>query len=545
MKSRSLLGIALAIIIVVNGCDTDEDDGNLEADAGDGGQVCNPIKCHSHCAAHGQEGRCIGNQCECFGGPDGDVDSDGDADGDADSDTDTDVDSGLDSGKDADMDSGPSQDAGPDATPDADVDAGSDSGSFIVINDNGAWCWYQDPRAIIDYGKLIVGSVADLSGTDGNLRNGNVEVTMFDLETRTRVNRFVLHEKLEAKADDHDVPAFLVQPDGRYLAMYSRHSVDPYIRYRLSSVPGSTRYWGPEKTIEREKNVTYDNLFRLSAEDERIYNFYRGENYNPNLIVSDDNGLTWTYLGILVRFDDGRPYIKYASDGVDTIHFVTTEAHPNEYPTTSIFHGYLRGGVVYQSDGTPIQELSDGPVTPLQLTQIFAGDENNKAWTIDLELDDQGRPYTAFSVLKDKNKADHRYHYAWWDGAQWQDHEMAYAGTNLYSKEPSYTGLVALDPDRPFLTYISTNADPSSGDPIISQSDGKRHWELFKGVSEDQGVTWVWTPITQDSTVDNLRPIVPSWDGTRTALLWLRGTYATYKDYNLDVVLKIYNEAGE
>jgi len=36
--------------------------------------------------------------------------------------------------------------------------------------------------------------------------------------------------------------------------------------------------------------------------------------------------------------------------------------------------------------------------------------------------------------------------------------------------------------------------------------------------------------------MDNIRPIVPKWDGNHTALLWLRGTYSTAQQYALQVV---------
>ena len=36
--------------------------------------------------------------------------------------------------------------------------------------------------------------------------------------------------------------------------------------------------------------------------------------------------------------------------------------------------------------------------------------------------------------------------------------------------------------------------------------------------------------------MDNIRPIVPAGDPDRTAVLWLRGTYTNYHDYDLDVV---------
>jgi hypothetical protein len=46
----------------------------------------------------------------------------------------------------------------------------------------------------------------------------------------------------------------------------------------------------------------------------------------------------------------------------------------------------------------------------------------------------------------------------------------------------------------------------------------------------------MWTAVTKDSTADNIRPIVPIWKNKRYALLWLRGAYRTYTDYDLAVV---------
>jgi hypothetical protein len=131
---------------------------------------------------------------------------------------------------------------------------------------------------------------------------------------------------------------------------------------------------------------------------------------------------------------------------------------------------------------------------------------------------------------------DHRYHYALWNGKQWVDHEIAYAGSCLYSRELDYTGNISLDPGDPDAVYISANVEPKSGAPLLSRADGKRHYEIFRGTTTDGGASWSWTSITANSSADNLRPIVPDGSGDNTVLLWLRGTYRTYTDYNLAVV---------
>ena len=42
--------------------------------------------------------------------------------------------------------------------------------------------------------------------------------------------------------------------------------------------------------------------------------------------------------------------------------------------------------------------------------------------------------------------------------------------------------------------------------------------------------------MTARSTMDNIRPIVPKWDSSHTALLWLRGNYSTAQSYAMKVV---------
>ena len=103
-------------------------------------------------------------------------------------------------------------------------------------------------------------------------------------------------------------------------------------------------------------------------------------------------------------------------------------------------------------------------------------------------------------------------------------HEIAYAGKRLYSGEDDYTGLGAIDPQNPSIVYLSSNADLRTGKPLISAADGKRHHELFRGETKDDGATRSWQSVTTNSTTDNLRPLVPIWKDKRTALVWMRGT---------------------
>jgi hypothetical protein len=414
----------------------------------------------------------------------------------------------------------------------------------ITFNDDGGWCWFEDERVIVHDGKLIIGTVA--AGRLDALRRGDVEVTSYELQTGA-TRRSELHDRLQL--DDHNSPAFLARPDGKILALYAKHGPENRFYYRISGVndPGT---WSPVREFAPSETtrLTYSNLCRLSAERNRIYDFFRGLDgkSKPSYAFSDDGGETWKTGGIVIQSPAARPYLRYASDGAASIHMFYTEGHPRDFDN-SVYHVYYREGFLHRSDGSRIRSLSEGLREPEEGTRIFTGGPNQVAWTADMELDTDGNPYVGYSVQMDsaglpprQGGDDLRYRYARWDGRQWRDYPMAYAGRRLYAGEDDYSGLLALHPHDPATVFISTDADPASGRPLVSRSDGRRHYEIFGGSTADGGKTWIWTPVTRDSTMDNLRPIVPKWPGGRTILLWLRGTYRAYTDYDLEVVGRIF-----
>jgi hypothetical protein len=401
----------------------------------------------------------------------------------------------------------------------------------------------MDERVIVDRGKLIVGSVrslGDFAATRSHPDWGNVEVAVYDIGTG-KTGRVILDRHYEQ--DDHNAPAFMALPDGRTLAVYTKHAAERKVYYRFSQ-PGNPLVWGDAHIIETPgeyknfagDNVTYSNLFRLPGG--RIFNFFRGFSHDPNYMFSDDGGETWRYGGRLLRGRDGySPYLKYAFDGDRTIHFIATEDHPRNFDN-SIYHGFLRDGEIHHSDGRAIAKLStttEAPLASWDLTRVFQGDSDNVAWTVDMELDSNNRPYIAFSVQKDgrglpprQGGMDLRYYYGRWDGRKWHVHPMAFAGRRLYPFEDDYSGLVALDPQHPGTVFISTDADPVTGKPLVSAADGQRHYEIFRGETSDGGAHWRWQPITANSTMNNLRPLVPKWRDPRTALVWMRGPSYTH-----------------
>jgi hypothetical protein len=132
-----------------------------------------------------------------------------------------------------------------------------------------------------------------------------------------------------------------------------------------------------------------------------------------------------------------------------------------------------------------------------------------------------------FTARVNDSDLDHRFFYARYTRDAWNTHELAKAGGCLYSPENDYTGLAALDPNDPDRLFISTNIDPRIDIALP-------HYEIFQGTTSNGGSSWTWLPITYESSVDNLRPVVPR--GARTVLLWMRGEYNSYTNYNTCIV---------
>jgi len=83
--------------------------------------------------------------------------------------------------------------------------------------------------------------------------------------------------------------------------------------------------------------------------------------------------------------------------------------------------------------------------------------------------------------------------YSRWDGKGWKSAYLVQAG----SKDKDHTGLSALHPDNPNVVFVSSTYDPRTDTLVPS----KKH-ELFMGVSCDDGASWNWAPLTENSRAE-------------------------------------------
>ncbi len=443
------------------------------------------------------------------------------------------------------------------------------TGNMILLNDNGGWCWYQDDKIVYDPigGNVLISTAADDTGFGGvgGGRTNDMDTTTFNLDTGKRT-RIVAKEPFGG--DDHNMGAFWIRPDGRYLHIYCSHYNNWITYLRLANYPNDGSSWGSEYTYDwltipgpglprsDSQQSSYTNVVYLSGEGTgqgRLYNIIRIFDRTPCISYSDDWGATWKYMGRLNDQAGGDTYSnfyhKFRGNGVDRIDFIGVENHPRDN-NNCVYHGYIKNGKSYNSYGVEIDTINDQNAPSVQaFTRIFtaatpAADTNHTGWTNELELDKNGYPVCLYQARHgttpwgdnsgswgNTGAADHRFYYARFNGTTWTSTELCKLGVGLHSPEQDYTGMGCIHPDDANIVYVSTNFHP-----VTDVNVGNR--EIFKGVTYDNGATWDWTQITFNSTVNNTRPAIPKWDAYNTAVVWTRGNWVqtSYENYDLAVV---------
>ena len=378
---------------------------------------------------------------------------------------------------------------------------------------DGAWSWFADPRAVHDplRGRTYVGWVA---------RDGDIKVAAYDHGTLMRAT-VDLHPHLQG--DDHANPAIQLLPDGRLRVFYSGHGGNR-MYYRTSLAPGDVGAWSEERTIPGNTpgswGYTYPNPVRLAAEA-RTYLFWRGGNFNPTFATQDDGADGWSAARNLIFVASERPYVKYDSDGVDTIHLAFTNAHPREASDVNIYYAAVRGGELRHADGSLAGTLA-APITPSDADLVYDGAAN--AWVHDVAHDAQGNPVIVFARFPAPD--DHRYMYARWTGSEWSVHEITPAGGSIHdvAGEEQYSAGITLDHEDPSIVELSR--------PVAGT------FEVETWRTPDGGASWEQRAVTAGSSAKNVRPVTPRGMkpfSTDLAVVWMHGVYTSYVDYKTSI----------
>lgn len=395
------------------------------------------------------------------------------------------------------------------------VDRAEDPRTSTIVED-GAWCWFADPRAIRHQGER------DRTYVTYVTRLGDIMISGFDHETGV-IEHAKLHHRLNQ--DDHANGGIVIRPDGRLMVFYSGHSRRP-MYFRVSRNAEDISTWEEPRELPADipgaGGYTYANPVLLPEENGRLYLFWRGGNRQPAFSHSDDLGETWEAARTFIQANSPSywPYVKVEHDGRKRIHIAFTDGHPRQ-TVNSVNYMYYEDGAFHKADGGEIKSIDDGPVRPGEADVVYhATEEKGRGWIWDIALDDRQRPVIVHSVMPEWT--DHRYRYVRWDGKRWVDHMLCRAGGHIgIEREMHYSGGIHLDHENPSILYCSRQ---------VPNTDT---WRIERWHTRDGGRSWKTATLTPEPKAKNVRPItVRNHGGGPIQAIWMSGRYDYWTDFD-------------
>lgn len=407
----------------------------------------------------------------------------------------------------------------------AQVSNPQDSFEGYEVTDQGAWCWFADPRALHHESK------------DGSINktymgyidvHGNIKAMQIDWKTNQKEEVLI---RSWFQPDDHNNPTFLVLPDERVMVFYSRHTDEPCFYYRVSRKPGDLTTLGEEKIIKTRNNTTYPSPFILSDDPRHIYLCWRGINWHPTigrLLMPDAEGNTNFDWGPyqMVQSTGARPYAKYTSNGKDKIYMTYTTGHPdNEYPNDVYFNEIdIHTLSLKDIQGKTLTTIQDGPHQVNKRPEYRASypdavvdHSDARHWIWEVAIDAEEKPVIAMVKISEDKKS-HDYYYVNRDGDEWKKTFLSHAGGHFHQTpvtELCYSGGMSINKKNIRQIYGSVPVKGEHGTV----------YEILKFTIDENGKVEK-ERITRNSLKNNSRPyFIPHTKDEDQSLIWMHGDY--------------------
>jgi hypothetical protein len=373
---------------------------------------------------------------------------------------------------------------------------------------NGIWTWFGDPKAIYYKGLHEKTYISWFDISSGNTeKKGKIAISSYD-HASGKIETAIL--ATDAGWDDHNHPSILVRNDGHILVFWCGHSGNK-MNLAVSKNPEDVTAWETTRVIlsnDYGSNFTYPNPYILSAENNRIYLFYRGIDWQQTMTWSDDGGLSW--IKPFKYFAGGnRPYHKYHANNRDEILTVM------DYDNRALPEHFLaiKKGGFYGADGKLVRTFDDvrtnGPIKSSDLPSIFVKGTTGNGSVWDVAEDPEGYPV----FVSDSIQNGHHYWWTRWNGTKWEKKYLLNSGKEM-GGEFGFACGVTLDHNNANVLYLSHWVKNSAGTDSMP--------ELERWITRDHGSSWQKTGITANSAAMNTRPCVPrNYTGGKISVIWL------------------------
>ncbi|MBE7066486.1 MAG: hypothetical protein E7385_02925 [Ruminococcaceae bacterium] len=392
-------------------------------------------------------------------------------------------------------------------------------GQSSILVENASYTWWNNKQAIRYVDKK------DQTYISHATESGGICITSYDHNTGNIQTSVLAQFNL---VDDHNSPGLAILPDGRILAVYSRHNADTKLRWKVSTNAEDITSFSEEKYVECNKKVTYAQIYRISYEEYRV--FYRAVTGWATRVynwVYDE----WSDEVRWIEEKKGSQYYLWVQEDVAEGRLnIFMTGHPKGGYDQNIRFGYFDADSnICKLDGTVIGNLdvqASKILTPRDFTDIvYEASENEHTRLYDMTYmsDKMGVLYGVGVGTEDTSK----YYYAYYDQETntWIKNLICDSGKWLVAGN-MYFGGISYDRKDMQTIYVSRR----EGDVC----------RLEKWHTDDYGATWKIVDIIDEAASEDIvvmRPISPYNAHDDIDVIYIKGTYPSYSTFNTELMI--------
>ncbi len=123
----------------------------------------------------------------------------------------------------------------------------------LSFSDDGAWCWFSDPRAVYYQGNHS----RTYSGWVDS--KGSIVVGYYDHDSMTIETKVI---DPELQIDDHNNPSLFFDPEGKLMVFYSLHSSKSPMRLARAKYAESITEWEPVQKLAINDTTEFPRGFK-------------------------------------------------------------------------------------------------------------------------------------------------------------------------------------------------------------------------------------------------------------------------------------------
>ena len=270
-------------------------------------------------------------------------------------------------------------------------------GTCCSLNDNGAWSWFQDERAIVDPAPITCWSAPSATGRRRRREATACRVASFNLATR-RSRLAPGHDR--GRRPQHPRPAHAAR---RSLSCITRRRLRRAYPHQPLDQPWRPDVMGREAQLHQPGRRHLQQPVSPPRRRRAALQLHANHRVRPELFRLERPRCHLDTRRQLLQDpnnSDGRalPEVRVQRQRPDRLHH-------DRRPPPRLRQRHLsrlpQEGKLHRSDGTEVGELGSAPSRQRVYPRVHPTAARNHGWTTDLTLDDAGNPVAVFTTRVD------------------------------------------------------------------------------------------------------------------------------------------------